>query len=30
MLELYMMRSDLDHSWENVQAALELEDRIFQ
>ena len=23
ILELYMMRSDLDHSWENIQAALE-------
>ena len=23
MLELYMMRSDLDHSWEEIQAALE-------
>ena len=24
MLELYMMRSDLDHSWEEIKAALEM------
>ena len=23
MIELYMMRSDLDHSWEKIQAVLE-------
>ena len=23
MLKLYMMRSDLDHSWEEIEAALE-------
>ena len=29
MLELYMMRSDLSHSWEEIEAALKIDSELY-